>query len=40
LRDVGSYTRQCLWLSQVLALISMLALGRAEWLLVTIGVDP
>ena len=40
LRDVGSYTRQCLWLSQVLALISMLALGRSEWLLVTIGVDP
>ena len=39
LRDVGSYTRQCLWLSQVLALISMLALGRAEWLLVTVGVD-
>jgi MATE family multidrug resistance protein len=39
-RDVGRYTRQCLWLSQVLALISMLALGRAEWLLVTVGVDP
>ncbi|MGI9264179.1 MAG: MATE family efflux transporter, partial [Gammaproteobacteria bacterium] len=39
-RDVGIYTRQCLWLSQALALISMLALGRSEWLLIVIGVDP
>ena len=40
LRDVGVYARQCLWLSQGLAVISMMALHRSEWLLTTIGVDP
>lgn len=39
-KEVGLYTRQCLWLSQVLAMIGMLILGRARWLLETIGVDP
>jgi MATE family multidrug resistance protein len=38
-RDVGIYTRQCLWLSQALALISMFALSRSEWLLFAVGVD-
>ncbi len=40
LRDVGVYARQCLWLSQALAVISMMALHRSEWLLTKIGVDP
>jgi len=38
--EVGSYTRQCLWLSQGLALVALLALLRAEWLLNKVGVDP
>ncbi len=38
--DVGSYTRQCLWLSQGLALTVLLVLLPAEWLLNKVGVDP
>ncbi len=38
--EVGSYMRQCLWLSQGLALVSLLAVSRAEWVLGAVGVDP
>jgi len=38
--EVGSYTRQCLWLSQGLAVTVLLMLLPAEWVLNKIGVDP
>jgi len=38
--EVGVYTRQCLWLSQVLAVVLMLVLTRADAVLSAVGVDP
>ncbi len=38
--EVGRDVRQCLWLSQVLALFAMLAMRGAEGVLAAIGVDP
>ncbi len=38
--EVGRDARQCLWLSQALAVIGILALRSAGWLLERIGVDP
>lgn len=38
--EVGVYFRQCLWLSQALALLGIAALWFSEDLLRTIGVDP
>jgi MATE family multidrug resistance protein len=38
--EVGRDARQCLWLSQALALLGVIALRNAEILLEAIGVDP
>lgn len=38
--EVGVYTRQCLWLSQALAVVLMLVLTRADAVLSAVGVDP
>ncbi len=38
--DVGVYMRQCLWLSQALALLAMLMLAQAGPVLHAVGVDP
>lgn len=38
--EVGSYLRQCLWLSQALAAINMTLLWHSESLLAAVGVDP
>ncbi|MGB5622848.1 MAG: MATE family efflux transporter [Gammaproteobacteria bacterium] len=38
--EVGVYTRQCLWLSQALAIFSMWVLSHAGKVLNAVGVDP
>jgi len=38
--EVGGYLRQCLWLSQGLALVLMVILSQASRLLEAVGVDP